>query len=218
MAVQKQSKGLLTKIKLINAAKQLFYENGFKKTSAKEICELANVKPSNFNYYFDSKEVLLKEIYADLYMKCYSFVESNLTYKVNSIEKNVLTTFPHMMGQFKDDRTKAFHYEILKLRSLSNLMGHNFKHVYKQFIKDLGHNVTEKELLAMINADLGMRREIYLYFLEHPDSQDMNDLVNSILIFRARLFQIDENLMKAYIFNAYEFERNYDHSHICLLI
>ncbi|MBI4856226.1 MAG: TetR/AcrR family transcriptional regulator [Acetobacterium woodii] len=218
MSMQIQSKGLQTRMNLLNAAKELFYENGFSKTSAKEICESANVKPSNFNYYFDSKDMLLKEIYADLYMKCHSFVDSNITYKINSIEKNVLMTFPYMMGQFKDEKTKSFHYETIKREPLTTYMGGNLRHLYKQFIKDLGRTVTEKELVSLINADLGLRREIFLYFLEHPESQDMNDLVNSILIFRARIFQMDENMMKAYIFNAYEFERNYDHSHICLLV
>ena len=56
---------------------------------------MANVKPSNFNYYFESKEKLLQEIY----------------------------------------------------------------------------KVTSLELANLINADIGMRRELFIYFIEHPGEQ-----------------------------------------------
>lgn len=218
MSIQKQSRGLKTKINLLNAAKQLFHDKGFAKTSAKEICELANVKPSNFNYYFESKEKLLQEIYSEIFMKSYSFVESNITYKVNSIEKNVLSTYTYVMGVFKDEQTTAFHYETLLRESPAIFLGNNFRHVYKQFHKDLNRKVTSLELANLINADIGMRRELYIYFIEHPGEQELTDLINFLHIFRGRLLQMDESVMKSYLFNAYEFERNYDHSHICLLV
>lgn len=64
---------------------------------------------------------------------------------------------------------------------------------------------------------LGLRRELILQFIDNPDGKTIYDLVTTMHLYRGRLLQMDETLMKSYLFNALEFERKNDHSHICLL-
>lgn len=218
MIPQKLSKGLQTKISMINAAKKLFYQNGYKKTSAKEICEMANVNHKNFNYYFKSKDILLTEIYSDLYMKSYSFVESHITYELNSIEKNTIAAFVYYTGIFFDESTIRFQKEIYDQHSSTDYMGKNFKHVYNQFFKDLGKELDPDEINNIRFAELGLRRELILRFIENPSNKTIYDVITTMHLYRGRLLQMDENVTKAYLFNALEFERKHDHSHIHLLV
>ena len=54
--VAKSKKGTLTKQNIINAAKQLFYENGYNKTGIQDIADYANVKLGTITYYFKKKD------------------------------------------------------------------------------------------------------------------------------------------------------------------
>ncbi|MFZ7121619.1 MAG: TetR/AcrR family transcriptional regulator [Eubacteriaceae bacterium] len=51
----KYQAGILTKNKLINAAKKNFYYTGYEKATIKDICNTANVTRSSFFYYFKDK-------------------------------------------------------------------------------------------------------------------------------------------------------------------
>lgn len=218
MTTQTHSKGLQTKNALLNAAKKLFHENGFKKTSAKEICELAHVNHKNFNYYFKSKHFLLTEIYSELYMKSYSFIESKTSREINSIEKNTLAAFIYYGGIFVDEKTIAFQKEIYDNLSATTYMSMNFKHVYLQFFKDLGKKIDPDEVQNIEYAELGLRRELIIRFIENPSNKTIYDLLTTMHLFRGRLLQMDETITKAYLFTALEFERKHDHAHIRLLI
>lgn len=154
MISQKNNKGLLRKFSLLQAAKELFHEKGFKETTAKEICHLAGVNHKNFNYYFKSKEVLISEIYSDLYMKSYSFIDSHYQHKMNSIEKNTVVAFVYYPAIFVDDNTIRFQKEIFKQYSSFDYMGRNFKHVYTQFFKDLGRKIDKDEINNIQYAEI----------------------------------------------------------------
>jgi len=55
--------GIFTRQKIVNAAKALFYENGVKKVTIKEICLAAGIRPSLFFHYFENKETLVSAIW-----------------------------------------------------------------------------------------------------------------------------------------------------------
>lgn len=53
---------VMTRDKILEAARQLFEEKGFEPTSVREIATLANVNVALINYHFGSKEQLLAEL------------------------------------------------------------------------------------------------------------------------------------------------------------
>ena len=48
-----------TKTLIIKIASELFFENGFSKTTSTEICKKADISPGNLTFYFPSKEHIL---------------------------------------------------------------------------------------------------------------------------------------------------------------
>ncbi|WP_017186689.1 forespore capture DNA-binding protein RefZ [Alkalibacillus haloalkaliphilus] len=58
---------LTSKEKIMQAASQLFYYNGFKGTSTRAITEQANVNVSLISYYFKNKQGLLEQMTVDYY-------------------------------------------------------------------------------------------------------------------------------------------------------
>ncbi len=59
---KKAGKGQSNKQRIIEAANDLFYHQGFNQTSFTEIAEAADFPRGNFYYYFRTKEELLKEV------------------------------------------------------------------------------------------------------------------------------------------------------------
>ncbi|GFZ24360.1 hypothetical protein CMETHOX_22830 [Lacrimispora indolis] len=215
----KYKKGLLTDIHIIESAKKLFYENGFHKTSIRDICSLANIKIGTFTYYYKKKEDLIKSIYADYLMNHYVLVDSAARDSyLNSLQKNAYAILPYYIGLFDDPKTIKFHQEVLSMGSLYDYMHLNLKRIYHSFIRDLHLDITERELSYISSADLGVRRELTLEYINGEFDGDCTELFKQIYTMMGRLFKIPERLMQQYIVEAIDFYANHDFSGIRLLI
>ena len=204
----KYKKGLLTDIHIIESAKKLFYENGFHKTSIRDICSLANIKIGIFTYYYKKNlmnhYVLVDSAARDSYL--------------NSLQKNAYAILPYYIGLFNDPKTIEFHQEVLSMGSLYDYMHLNLKRIYHSFIRDLHLDITERELSYISSADLGVRRELTLEYINGEFDGDCTELFKQIYTMMGRLFKIPERLMQQYIVEAIGFYANHDFSGIRLLI
>lgn len=64
-----------TKENILNAAKKVFAEHGFRDATIRQICSAANVNVAMVNYHFKNKEAL----YAEVVRKLFSFVTTDDT-------------------------------------------------------------------------------------------------------------------------------------------
>jgi AcrR family transcriptional regulator len=55
-------KGVQTRIRLLNAAKEIFERDGFLEARIVDIAETAQLAPGSFYHYFDSKEQIFREV------------------------------------------------------------------------------------------------------------------------------------------------------------
>lgn len=210
-------KGLATKCQIKDSAKKLFKLNGYNKTSIKDICEQGNVKLGSFTYYFKTKDDLVREIYGDVWQKCYDLMDSKIQRPITEIEKNTIFSFLYFYAILHDELTRAFHYEILSMASVSNFIYEYAFPLFECYNQELNLNFTPKEVYDAYMGINGVSREIVTHYLENPNERTLTDLVKILCIFRARIFTMDENLMKVFLYNGLEFEQTYDHSHITLL-
>jgi AcrR family transcriptional regulator len=60
-------KGVQTRARLIEAAKQIFEENGFLEARISDIAERAGLSHGSFYHYFDSKEQVFREVTETVY-------------------------------------------------------------------------------------------------------------------------------------------------------
>jgi len=59
---RRSPKGMQTRARLVDAAKQVFERDGFLDARIVDIAETANIAPGSFYHYFDSKEQLFREV------------------------------------------------------------------------------------------------------------------------------------------------------------
>ncbi len=74
-----------TKSKIVTAAWQLFYEQGFDNTTVDEIIKLSGTSKGSFYHYFESKDSLIGSL-AYLFDEKYTELESEIDYSVNAVE------------------------------------------------------------------------------------------------------------------------------------
>jgi AcrR family transcriptional regulator len=211
-------KGMHTHHTILLTAKKLFYEKGFLDTAVKEICKQADVKLGTFTYYFNTKEVLVSEIYQEYFVKVYTWTSFFENRKMNSLEKNVIATFLYYHIIFCDEKNMRFHYEVLSKQSPYTYLSEILKRIYANIVRDFKLDIDEEELIRIMSADLGMRRELILAYTENKMFNSSLDLAITIYTMMGRLFKIDEKIMNEYIKKAIEFLEKNDLSRIKFLV
>ncbi|MBQ3264657.1 MAG: TetR/AcrR family transcriptional regulator [Ruminococcus sp.] len=80
-----------TKSKIVSAAWQLFYEQGFDSTSVDEIVRVSGTSKGSFYHYFDSKDSLIGSL-AYLFDEKYTELEKTLDYSKNAVDNMIYLT------------------------------------------------------------------------------------------------------------------------------
>jgi len=80
-----------TKSKIVTAAWQLFYEQGFENTTVDEIVTLSGTSKGSFYHYFESKDSLIGSL-AYLFDEKYVELEQKLDYKANAVDNLLYLT------------------------------------------------------------------------------------------------------------------------------
>ena len=75
-----------TKARIVSAAWQLFYRNGYDDTTIEEIVELSGTSKGSFYHYFDGKDALLGSL-SDLFDDKYEELEENMDPSLDPIQK-----------------------------------------------------------------------------------------------------------------------------------
>lgn len=80
-----------TKSKIVSAAWQLFYEQGFDSTTVDEIVKLSGTSKGSFYHYFESKDSLIGSL-AYLFDEKYAQLEKELDYERNAADNMLFLT------------------------------------------------------------------------------------------------------------------------------
>lgn len=80
-----------TKSKIVSAAWQLFYEQGFDSTTVDEIIKLSGTSKGSFYHYFESKDSLIGSL-AYLFDEKYAQLEKELDYDKNAADNMIFLT------------------------------------------------------------------------------------------------------------------------------
>lgn len=80
-----------TKSKIVSAAWQLFYDQGFDNTTVDEIIRLSGTSKGSFYHYFESKDSLIGSL-AYLFDEKYAELEQQLDYGKNAVDNMLFLT------------------------------------------------------------------------------------------------------------------------------
>ncbi len=144
----KYNAGIATQEKIVNAAKKIFYEHGYEKTTIKQICEEADVLRTVFTYYFPDKIALADHISNYLNIKLMHALISEQNMRSEKIDDILLFIYASMWFFYNimsDLHLTRFYAEVLG-NNTKILMGDQYyRDLFKKMYLSCGKNPESKE-------------------------------------------------------------------------
>lgn len=195
MAVQIKrhvEKGLESKNKIYNTAKQTLRDFGYNGTKIKRIVDRAEVPLGLFSYYFKTKEHLLSSVYKDYYIRINALLETCGWFNAEtSIFKHICSTKIYYDNIFADDACKRFYLEVLeKDLNLQFFFDIIYKR-YETFYTDYKIAMDIKDLKSIILFDFGARRQFLMEYQNGNIDMNENDMIRHMSSITPLLMRID---------------------------
>ncbi len=193
------------KERILNQAKDLFYEFGFKKVSVDEIVEKLGISKKTLYKFFETKEKIIHEIVD----KMISEVVSNIEIIVQDKEKNFFEKTKDVMiffRKFHAHTRPQFMQDLLKYMPQLHQHCHNylFPEIKKNFKKLFQEGVDQKMIRSDVDVDLLITMFITLkQNMMQPEIvsnmpytiQELHNLINRVM-FEGMLSENGRLLMK----------------------
>ncbi len=202
--VAKSKKGTLTKQNIINAAKQLFYENGYNKTGIQDIADYANVKLGTITYYFKKKDDMISDIYNTFFMALYDYVSEASEKDLNLYTKYCFTL--------------VLYYEVL-VKNVDNGGRLSItKTLNRSCLDFLNKSYTDEDLDVIAMAEFGSRKELFINYYEREIEFGKDQMCFYFVKTLFRLMDLDGDMIQNTINQAFEFLRSKNPEHIRFLV
>ena len=167
MGYGKYDKGKETRKKIVKTAKNMFHENGFKKTSITEICRINDIQLGTFTYYFKTKVDLVSEIYAEFLVDAYQAVrETDYEYK-DPLQMNIVSNQFYYTASFSCPKCAKFYHEVLENTSIFDYIGKHVRRLYGSYNFHYGLNMDEEDMCDVLLVDSGLRKEFFCYMFNN---------------------------------------------------
>ncbi|OFV68948.1 TetR/AcrR family transcriptional regulator [Acetobacterium wieringae] len=189
-------KSIETKKMIVNASKQLFKEQGFRKTTIRQIATKVNdLNSATLYYYFKSKDRIAEEIYAEYYEKIIELSKKLTVDFYQPLLFFYIQTKIHFKSVFATQASKKFYLEIFDLDW--------FDEFYFQSLFDLAFEIAnyyeidiDKEQIILFFIETGgAERNILLYHMSGRIALEDEKIINYIIKIFPKLLGINEKLI-----------------------
>ena len=161
--------GLERKEKIIRAAKQCFYENGYKGTTIAMIAEMVNMPHSLVAYYY-KKNQLLTQIHEEYILSILSAIDRQVGDELdNVLQRHLLLQQLQYQGIYSDERNHAIYQHMVDNRLLSPIITEIVDTYLLECIKEFGIDLPEEVWQQYIVAQYGAYRELIRVYLREYD-------------------------------------------------
>lgn len=211
-------KGISKKNRIVHAAKELFYEYGYDKTTVAMIKDRAEVSLSAIPYYFKEKDRIINIIYNDFLSSIYNLINKKITNDMDSYLRHFHASKIFYYVIFNDENNKRFYYEVSVAQSNYKLLYPFMNNVYLNYARDFNIKLTDKEFRLIRMSDAGARREIMLKYYEDTEGITLDEMADYVTSIVGTLMGIDKNVAKIYGRLSTEFASGIDYSSIKFLV
>lgn len=152
--------GMERKEKIILAAKQCFYEYGYKGTTIAMIAERANMPQSLVAYYY-KKNQLLTQIHEEYILAILKAIDEQAGEKLeNVLQRHLLLLQLQYQGIYGDERNHAVYRYMMDNNLLSPMINRTVDDYLLECIKEFGIRLPTEVCRQYIVAQYGAYREL----------------------------------------------------------
>lgn len=151
-----------TKMKIVNAAWELFYKNGYENTTVEDIVFESGTSKGSFYHYFDGKEELLSSL-SSLFDSKYEELEEKLAEEMSCFDKLMYLNkklFIMVENSIPIDLLARLYSSQLTMKGDRNLLDHN-----RTYYKLLRKIVVEGQEKGELRDDVSVNEIVKAYAL-----------------------------------------------------
>ncbi len=151
-----------TKMKIVNAAWELFYKNGYDNTTVEDIVDESGTSRGSFYHYFDGKEDLLSSL-SSLFDSRYEELQETLADDMSCFDKLMYLNqklFIMVENSIPIDLLARLYSSQLTLKGDRNLLDHN-----RTYYKLLRRIVVEGQASGELRGDVSVNEIVKAYAL-----------------------------------------------------
>lgn len=177
-----------TKSKIVSAAWQLFYEQGFDSTTVDEIVKLSGTSKGSFYHYFESKDSLIGSL-AYLFDEKYTELEKELDYDKNAVDNIIFLT--RELGKMIENNIdielmSRLYAQQLSKRGEKELLDHS--RMYYRLLKKLmilgqerGEIIRDKSAAELVRIFAIAERALLYDWCLHGGEYSLTEHIESVL-------------------------------------
>ena len=215
--MRKMTKGEMTKERILQSAKELFYEQGYDATTIQQIADHSGTTLGSMTYHFATKATFISRLFDDYFTNLDVAIRQKQYEPWNAFESHFRLTMIYYHNLLSDPHTRNFYYEVFKNDTLFSSLHGNISQIYHDFIRDYGLRIRPIEFDAIVTADFGARRECLLSYCEGRLKMPIEDFGIFLLTNTARCIGIPEAAIYKTSYQSLVFYRSHDFSDVQLL-
>ena len=208
-------KGNLTREKILNCAKQDFYDRGYNDTQLKHIADEAGLSLGNLNYYFKKKDDLVKAVYNQFFSEIYAFIAAQGI--TDPVTQFALFQFVVYQKVLNDENNKRFYSEIIQNKSNYRVMHELIRKKYHDMLLSLDRQVSDLDFEIIVMTEFGARREIFLNYFDGRFPLSLDQLCYHLIRNTYKHLEIPFDSFDTVITAARRFVAEQDLSPLCFL-
>lgn len=183
--------GIETKKRILKTAKELFYINGYRKTTIAMIAEKASVPVGLVNYYY-KKEALVSRIYHEFILNINAAIDEQLKGRVdNYLQRHIL--FNHVFYKiiFNNESNKAL-YHLLLTKDLVSVETHQYvRQSMMSVISEFDLVIQNEIFKKLMIAEYGARKALLLDSFDTLIPESSGEFINFLATITVRLAGVD---------------------------
>lgn len=215
--MRKMTKGEMTKERILQSAKELFYKQGYEATTIQQIADHSGATLGSMTYHFATKATFVDRIFDDYFDNINEAIHQYQFEPWNAFENHFRLTMVYYNNLLTDPNVRYFYYEIHKNSALFLFLHRSITKVYQKFVEDYDLRIRPIEFEAVLNADLGARRSCMMAYYEERLNMPVDDLAIFLLTNSARMLTIPDEAIYKTSYQSLIFYREHDFSNIELL-
>lgn len=179
---QRNKLGLETKRKLVNIAKDLFFNKGYNDISLVKICKEANVSRASFFYYFSGKAAIATFIADKVSYELVKKIRSR--FSEESYSETVYSVIVMMIfyrSILSNNKVLRFFTETMSDGSVNNIAMRNFQISLEKLSKNAPIKLSETEFNMLVISQMAMAPSLLLQYLVGKLDLSRDDFVNYLI-------------------------------------
>lgn len=220
-----QKKGEITKRKIIESSKKLFYTKGYNKTLMQNIADDAEIALGTLTYHYSKKESIASTILYNYITNINTYIDQHSESNLNAFQTHFIASIPYYKNLLEDQHSRQFYCEVIMSETLysgdvtEDPLALFFKGMKAQCLRDyripkMGYQLE----LASIFEVGGRNRLIKKYTEGKLKNISIENIANYLSSNMGKLLHIPEDEIIASQELAIQFNNEHDLSQIHALL